>query len=129
LHSHYIISHAGLLGFDPQEIRIMANIARFHRKKLPSKKALKSERLDEKSQEAIIILSTFLRFAEKLDRSHCSLVNSVEFMKENKDTVIMQFHSEANCSLEEWSISQNKKAFYNAFDKNLETKCIVELNP
>ena len=29
LHSHYIISNAGLLGFSKQEIKIMANIARF----------------------------------------------------------------------------------------------------
>ena len=41
LHSHYIISNAGLLGFDPKEIKVMANIARFHRKKLPSRKSMK----------------------------------------------------------------------------------------
>jgi exopolyphosphatase/guanosine-5'-triphosphate,3'-diphosphate pyrophosphatase len=125
LHSHYIISNAGLLGFDKREIQVMANIARFHRKKLPSKKALKTTGLDEKTNHVIEILSTFLRFAEKLDRSHCGLVKKPEFTKVNGDRVLLSFYSDSDCSLEEWSIIQNRQAFYEAFKKNLEAKCIV----
>jgi exopolyphosphatase/guanosine-5'-triphosphate,3'-diphosphate pyrophosphatase len=123
LHSHYIISNAELLGFDKNEIQIMANIARFHRKKLPSKKALKETGLDEKTNEAICILSTFLRFAEKLDRSHCGLVKQTEFIKVNGDRVLLSFYSDSDCSLEEWSIIQNRRAFYEAFEKHLDAKC------
>ncbi len=125
LHSHYIICHAELLGFDPKEIQIIANIARFHRKKLPSKKALKITGLDEKTNETIAILSTFLRFAEKLDRSHSGLVKNVEFVKVNKDQILLSFCSDSDCSLEEWSIIQNRQAFYEAFEKQLEAKCTV----
>jgi exopolyphosphatase/guanosine-5'-triphosphate,3'-diphosphate pyrophosphatase len=125
LHSHYIISNAELLGFDPKETQIMANIARFHRKKLPSKKALKITGLDEKTNDTIAILSTFLRFAEKLDRSHCGLVKNAEFVKVNKDRVLLSFYSDSDCSLEEWSIIQNRQAFYEAFKKQLDAKCTV----
>ena len=125
LHSHYIICNAELLGFDPKETQIMANIARFHRKKLPSKKALKITGLDEKTNDAIAILSTFLRFAEKLDRSHCGLVKKAEFVKVNKDQVLLSFYSDSDCSLEEWSIIQNRQAFYEAFEKQLDAKCTV----
>ena len=125
LHSHYIISHAELLGFDPKETQIMANIARFHRKKLPSKKALKITGLDEKTNDTIAILSTFLRFAEKLDRSHCGLVKKAEFVKVDKDQALLSFYSDSDCSLEEWSIFQNRQAFYEAFEKQLDVKCTV----
>ena len=125
LHSHYIISNADLPGFDRKEIEIMANIARFHRKKLPTKKLLKTTGLDEKTNHNIAILSTFLRFAEKLDRSHTGLVKRAEFVKENKDQILLAFYSDSDCSLEEWSINQNSRAFYEAFDKQLEAKCIV----
>jgi exopolyphosphatase/guanosine-5'-triphosphate,3'-diphosphate pyrophosphatase len=125
LHSHYIISHAELYGFDPQETVMMSNIARFHRKKLPSKKALKWVSLDEKSKEAIAVLSTFLRLAEKLDRSHSGLVKKAEFSKTSKDTVELTFHSDSDCSLEEWSIIQNKQAFYEAFKKQLDVHCVI----
>ena len=128
LHSHYIISNAGLLGFDPKEIKVMANIARFHRKKLPSRKSMKWEGLDEKSEETVLILSTFLRFAEKLDRSHCGLVKKVEFTKVTSDQVLLTFYSDSDCSFEEWSIIQNRMAFYEAFEKQLDVHCVVTPN-
>ena len=125
LHSYYIISHASLPGFDQRETEIMANIARFHRKKLPTKKTLKATGLDEKTKHTIAVLSTFLRFAEKLDRSHTELVKKAEFIVENKEQILLAFYSDSDCSLEEWSISQNSQAFYGAFGKQLEVKCIV----
>jgi exopolyphosphatase/guanosine-5'-triphosphate,3'-diphosphate pyrophosphatase len=125
LHSHYIICNAELLGFDRREIQIMGNVARFHRKKLPSKKAMKASGLDEKTKEVIAILSTFLRFAEKLDRSHSALVKRVEFVEENKDQVLLEFYSDSDCSFEEWSVIQNKQAFYEAFKKQLDVHCTV----
>jgi len=125
LHSHYIINNAGLLGFSREEIQIMANIARFHRKKLPSKKAMKGLGLEEKTKEAIVILSTFLRFAEKLDRSHCGLVKKAAFIKNSKDRVLLIFYSDSDCSFEEWSIVQNRQAFFEAFGMQLDVRCIV----
>jgi exopolyphosphatase/guanosine-5'-triphosphate,3'-diphosphate pyrophosphatase len=125
LHSHYIISNAELYGFDRSEIDVMANIARFHRKKLPSKKALKEVILDEKAKATVAILSTFLRLAEKLDRSHCDLVKKAEFSETEEDSIKLTFYSDTNCSLEEWSIVQNRQAFYDAFEKQLEVHCIT----
>ncbi len=72
LHAHYIISNASLLGFDQKEITIMANVAKFHRKKYPTKKSLKATGLDENSKTTVMMLAVFLRLAEKLDRSHCA---------------------------------------------------------
>jgi exopolyphosphatase/guanosine-5'-triphosphate,3'-diphosphate pyrophosphatase len=106
----------------------MANIARFHRKKFPSKKAMRFSGLDEKTRECVAVLSTFLRFAEKLDRSHSGLVKKAEFVKINKDHVLLSFYSDSDCSFEEWSIIQNRQAFYEAFKKQLEVHCAVTPN-
>ncbi|MCW4005772.1 MAG: Ppx/GppA family phosphatase [Candidatus Bathyarchaeota archaeon] len=125
LHSHYIISHADLYGFDRKEKTVLANIARFHRKKLPSKKGLKITGLDDKTKSVVVLLSAFVRFAEKLDRSHCGIVKKVEFSKKGKDHVLLSFYAETDCSLEKWSILQNKQAFYEAFGRELEVRCIV----
>ncbi|HVP92544.1 MAG TPA: HD domain-containing protein, partial [Acidobacteriota bacterium] len=124
-HSHYIISNAELYGFDQEEKTIIANIARFHRKKLPSKKSLKSTNLDEKSRDMVIVLSTFVRLAEKLDRSHCGLVKKAEFSKTGIDQILLTFYAESECSLEEWSIIQNKQAFNDAFEKDLIVQCVL----
>jgi len=125
LHSHYIISNAELFGFAPKEIAIIANVARFHRKKLPSKKALKATGLNQETNVAIVILSAFLRIAEKLDRSHCGLVRKAEFTRTGKDIILLSFYADTDCSLEKWSIIQNRMAFHEAFRKQLEVRCSV----
>ena len=106
----------------------MANIARFHRKKLPSKKALKITGLDEKTNDTIAILSTFLRFAEKLDRSHCWACKEGGICQSQQRSSVLSFYSDSDCSFEEWSIIQNQQAFYEAFEKQLDVKCIVSPN-
>jgi exopolyphosphatase/guanosine-5'-triphosphate,3'-diphosphate pyrophosphatase len=124
-HSHYIISNAELYGFEPQEISIMANVARFHRKKLPTKKTLKKTDLAEGSKSVVVILSTFLRIAEKLDRSHSGTVKTAEFAAgPTDDVIILQFSSDSDCSMEKWSILQNKQAFFEAFGKQLDVCCV-----
>ncbi|MCW4030164.1 MAG: Ppx/GppA family phosphatase [Candidatus Bathyarchaeota archaeon] len=125
LHSDYIISNAELLGFDRKEIEIMACVARFHRKKLPTRKILKARELDEYSKWVVVVLSTFLRFAEKLDRSHSGSVKKAEFILEDDKSVLLEFYSDSDCSFEEWSIIQNKQAFYEAFKKQLDVHCEV----
>jgi len=124
LHAHYVISNAGLLGFDQREIEIMANVARFHRKKYPTKKALKSSHLDEHSKNVIVILAVFVRLAEKLDRSHCGLIKKVEFFNVEKDHACLSLLSDSDCTMEEWSIIQNSNAFYAAFQKKLDVHCV-----
>jgi len=124
-HSHYIISNAELYGFEPQEISIMANVARFHRKKLPTKKTLKKTDLAEGSKSVVVILSTFLRIAEKLDRSHSGTVKTAEFtFGPTEDVVMLKFSSDSDCSMEKWSILQNKQAFFEAFGKQLDVCCV-----
>lgn len=125
LHSQYIIGNAELLGFDKNEVSMMAFIARFHRKKAPTRKALKNSGLGDEAKAAVVVLSAFLRFAEKLDRSHCGLVSRAEFKDGGDGQVLLSFYSESDCSFEAWSISQNKRAFYHAFAKQLDSHCCL----
>ena len=124
LHAHYIINNASLLGFDQREITIMANVARFHRKKYPTKKALKATGLDENSKTAVMMLAVFLRLAEKLDRSHCAIIKKAEFSNVEKDRVLLSLFSSSDCSMEEWSVVQNGPAFHGAFGKRLDVHCV-----
>ena len=62
-HSYYIIKNSELLGFDQKEIDIMANIARFHRKKKPRKKRLDGTDIADREQRMFLALATFVRLA------------------------------------------------------------------
>ncbi len=119
LHSHYIIRNAELLGFDQREIAIMADLARFHRKKIPRKKDPDLEDLDEHSQKVVILLSVLLRLAESLDRSHTGLVSQAEFVAVEKASVVIAIHSDEDVQLEVWGVESDGKAFEKAFGRSL----------
>ena len=119
LHSHYIIRNAELLGFDQREISIMADLARFHRKKIPRRKDPDLEDLDEHSQKIVILLSSLLRLAESLDRSHTGLVKSAEFAVVQKAAAVIAIYSNEDVQLEVWGIESDGKAFEKAFGRLL----------
>lgn len=126
LHSYYIIQNAELLGFNQEEISIMANIVRFHRKKLPSRKDTSFAQLDKKNQHIVFLLSFLLRLAEKLDRSHNHLVTYVDVSLVEKHTVQLSLYcTNGECDLEQWSIQNDKKMFEQVFKK----KMLLDVKP
>jgi exopolyphosphatase/guanosine-5'-triphosphate,3'-diphosphate pyrophosphatase len=124
LHSQYIIGNTELLGFDQIEINIMANVARFHRKKLPKRNDPALAELDEHSVNTVIILSMMLRIAEKLDRSHTGLIKKAEFTGKNRTTVELAIWHEGSCELEVWGVESNVKAFEKLFRRKLNLNVI-----
>ncbi len=115
-HSYYIIRNAELLGFSQHEIDIIANLARFHRKKAPGKR---SEELDEPSLMVLQRLSTFLKLAESLDRSHCSLVQHARFIYADKEKALLEIIASGDCQLEVWGAESHAKGFKKVFHREL----------
>lgn len=121
-HSYYIVRNADLLGFEGRELAIMANLVRYHRKRPPRHKDPTMAELDEKTQQKIVIMSTFLRLAETLDRSHTNLVASVQFRKGSKGAIVLEVTADSDISLEVWGVENNAKAFKLAFDRELKVQ-------
>ncbi|MEA1909368.1 MAG: Ppx/GppA phosphatase family protein [Euryarchaeota archaeon] len=115
IHSHYVISHAELLGFNQTEITIMANVARFHRKRVPRQHETTMVELSEHSRMTVAILSILLKFAEKLDRSHTGHVKTARFKKKDKKKVTLSLRSEGECDLEQWGVESVVSDFENMF--------------
>ena len=69
-HSLYLIKHADWYGFQPEEIAVMANVARYHRRSLPKERHTAFQRLPKDAQLLVRQLGSFLRLANGLDRSH-----------------------------------------------------------
>jgi len=119
LHSHYIICHADLLGFSSREVLLIANIAKYHRKRTPKMRAADLRELDEEDQRVVILLSTLLRMAESLDRSHSNLVQNVRFSKVTKRSVKLIVTASGDPQLEMWRMEEDRKAFNKAYGRNL----------
>lgn len=118
-HSFYLIRNADLLGFDQNEITIIALTALYHRKSLPRKKQLEFAALDKYSQKIVVILSMLLRLAESLDRSHTGSIDRVQFQKADSNTVLLAINNIRDCQLELWGIQNQTVAFREIFKKKL----------
>jgi exopolyphosphatase/guanosine-5'-triphosphate,3'-diphosphate pyrophosphatase len=57
-------------GFDPREVELVALVARYHRKALPSSEHVDFHALPLADQQRVEVLSACLRVADALDRGH-----------------------------------------------------------
>lgn len=69
-HSLYLIKQADWSGFQPEEIDVMAHVARYHRRSTPKDRHTSYKRLSKEQQKLVNQLGSFLRMANGLDRSH-----------------------------------------------------------
>ncbi|MDZ7683457.1 MAG: HD domain-containing protein [Fodinibius sp.] len=98
-HALYLIRHADLKGFAEQEINIMANVARYHRRSTPAKRHKRYRKLDKSVRKRVNKLSAILRVADGLDRSHFQNVQQLE-IRTDKDTITLLITTEADPHLE-----------------------------
>ena len=76
-HTAYLIRNSELLGFDPQEVEVMALVARGHRKGVPKTTSAELRALAPEARQLVRPLAALLRVADALDRTHFGVVRTV----------------------------------------------------
>ena len=116
-HSRYLILNAGLPGFSPREVALVAQAARYHRKGWPDLADLTpltgdgdAERLDR--------LATLLRLAEDLERSRDQSVRSAHASVDD-GTVTLRLDAAGEASVPRWAAEREVGLFRRAFDRRL----------
>jgi exopolyphosphatase/guanosine-5'-triphosphate,3'-diphosphate pyrophosphatase len=102
----YLILHGDLADFSRREVRIIANIARYHRKADPGDKHPQFARLPASAQRIVRIGAGLLRVADGLDRSHGSVVSSIR-CRVGRKRVEIGVKSRSDAELEIWG-ARNK---------------------
>jgi exopolyphosphatase / guanosine-5'-triphosphate,3'-diphosphate pyrophosphatase len=101
-HSYYLIKNGDLRGFEPEEIDVIALVARYHRRGVPKKKDNGYSDLSGSLRRTIRVLSAFLRLAESLDRSRNGVVKTVELRPRGK-TLTLHITAVGDSELEVWA--------------------------
>ncbi len=110
-HSEYIISSLNLFRLTDLEIKIIAAIARYHRKAPPSEMHLIYGSLPTDKQILVQKLSALLRIANSLDHSHAQKVTKLEVKINQNQSILLTAYSQGNCILEQDDF-QDKKALF-----------------
>ena len=117
-HSRYLIRNADLRGFAPDEIETMAQVARYHRGRLPRKKHHSFQRLPEAQRTLISQLGAFLRLANGLDRSHFQNVRSLQTELSDARLRLM-LNTTSDPQLDVWGATRGSDFFEATFDRKV----------
>jgi exopolyphosphatase/guanosine-5'-triphosphate,3'-diphosphate pyrophosphatase len=118
-HSYYIIRNSEhMVGFNFEEIEIIALVARYHRKSSPKPKHLEFNAIPLEDQMTVRKLGGILRIADGLDRSHQGIVEDISCEMQN-DLVIFKVKTRKGIDphIDVWSAQQKRDLFEEVYNK------------
>ncbi len=118
-HSYYFIRNAELLGFNEEEVGIVAATAFFHRRTYPKPRHPEFAELDTRPRRVVETLCVLLRIAESLDRSHTGAVKHAALRPSGKKSLALELTADSDCQLELWGVQHHSAAMEKAFHRRL----------
>jgi exopolyphosphatase / guanosine-5'-triphosphate,3'-diphosphate pyrophosphatase len=109
-HAYYLIKNGDLRGFHPDEIEVMALVARYHRRGTPKRSHDEYAQLPSTLRRTVKTLASILRVAESLDRSHAQPISGLEVHDRGEDMVI-SLHAAGDAELEIWATARHLAPF------------------
>jgi exopolyphosphatase/guanosine-5'-triphosphate,3'-diphosphate pyrophosphatase len=108
LHSYYVIRNSDTLtGFTDEEIELIAQVARYHRKSAPKATHPEFAALPAETQRVVRILAGILRVAVALDRTRTAVVRDVT-VHATKRRLDIQLHGDGDMGLERYTAEARK---------------------
>jgi exopolyphosphatase/guanosine-5'-triphosphate,3'-diphosphate pyrophosphatase len=118
-HSYYLIKNAELFGFDPDEVEVIAQAARGHRKQVPKLDSPEMNGLPVSKRRLIRGLAAILRVADALDRSHLSVVRNIEVRYSPGRLIIGVDSNKEKADLELWTCERRADLLSRLLDRQV----------
>jgi exopolyphosphatase/guanosine-5'-triphosphate,3'-diphosphate pyrophosphatase len=127
-HSYYLIKNGDLRGFHPDEIEVMALVARYHRRGTPKKSHDEYARLPAALRRTVRTLASILRVAESLDRSHSQSISRLE-LRDRGDDLLIQIHTQGDAELELWATNRHLEPYEKLVGRKIQLELASEGRP
>jgi exopolyphosphatase / guanosine-5'-triphosphate,3'-diphosphate pyrophosphatase len=127
-HSYYLIKNGDLRGFHPDEIEVIALVARYHRRGVPKRSHDEYAGLSSSLRKTVRTLSSILRVAESLDRSHTQAISGIELRDRGEDA-LLQLHTATDAELEIWATNRHLQPFEHLLGKPVRLESTVTPPP
>lgn len=124
-HAYYLIKNSDLAGFTSEEIEIIANLARYHRRAHPGPQHEGYQILSIKDRKKLKALSAILRIVDGLDRSHFSIIRDLE-ARVGK-VVTIKLNVTGDSELEVWTAQNRADLFEKLYKRKVrfQTKTVA----
>jgi len=120
-HTWYLLSESELPGFSPAEMRVVALVARYHRKGMPKIRHDGYADLPKEERVRVDRLAALLRLADALDREHRQSVHHV-WLKVTGSAATLALEGEGDLLLERWALKRKADLFEKCFGVRLDAR-------
>lgn len=122
-HTFYLVANADVPGFSDQERKLVALVARYHRRSPPERDRPDLEDLSAAEFRTVRRLVALLRVADALDRSHHQPVQDLRAQVRG-GAVRLLARTRQELDLELWDVAREAALFRQVFGKRLETTAV-----
>ncbi|MSP63039.1 MAG: Ppx/GppA family phosphatase [Myxococcales bacterium] len=117
-HGEYLIANYDMKGFTSDEVTVLAQVVRYHRKTTPKESHEAFARLSPQLKRKVRTLAAILRVADGLDRSYGQLVRQVHCDVGEK-SVTLRVAAVGDPALEVWGARRKRDLFEEVFARKM----------
>jgi exopolyphosphatase/guanosine-5'-triphosphate,3'-diphosphate pyrophosphatase len=115
-HSSYLVRNAELQGIEPDEVAVLAALARYHRRGLPKEEHEEWRAVPRRLRRTTSMLIALLRVADGLDRGHAQEVAGLS-ARVKRDAVVVRLRGARDLSLDVWAAEGKGDLFREVFGR------------
>jgi exopolyphosphatase/guanosine-5'-triphosphate,3'-diphosphate pyrophosphatase len=115
-HAAYLIESSDLQGFSIDEVRLLAQVVRYHRKATPQRSHEAYAALDEGLKTRVRVLAALLRVADGMDRGYGQVVKSARTVISDK-VIEITVSAQVEPELELWAARRKADLFEEVFGR------------
>jgi len=113
-HSYYLLANAEIFGLRRDEVEIVAQAARYHRRSPPRSTHVPYVSLTRENRMLVTKLAALLRVADALERGHAQQVRDIQFVR-GRDELTLRVGGVADLALERRALAQKADMFEDVF--------------
>jgi len=114
IHGQYIVSNSEIFGLHREELDLIANVIRYHRRDLPNPTDINYIALQREDRIRLLKMAAILRVADALDRGHSRQIKNITLERKN-ETLLLHVESNRDLSLELIGLEEKANLFQDVF--------------
>ena len=113
-HSQYIVANSEIFGLHRDDLDVVSNVVRYHRRSAPNSTHIAYIALQREERMIVLKLASILRVADALDRGHSRRIKTIELEKRS-DTIVLRTQGNEDLSLERLGMEEKADMFEDVF--------------
>jgi exopolyphosphatase/guanosine-5'-triphosphate,3'-diphosphate pyrophosphatase len=117
-HAQYLLSVSEIFGLSRDDMALVGNVARYHRRALPQRSHLPYMALDSDTRVTVNKLAALLRFANALDADHLQKIRDLKVRPE-EGTMVVELDAGGDLTMERLAASARADLMNEVFGRRV----------